>query len=203
MSNQNSYINKLIFSKFKICREIGTSGKIYEGINTLTNEKIALKVEKREEQKRLLENEAMRLVYLQNEGIPKAYYYGCNQSHNLLVEELLGNSLDEIFNSCGKPFSLKTICVLGIEIIKRIQNIHQKYHIHRDIKPNHLMTGRNENEKTIYIIDFTKAKKYYNVSKSLHINFTTGKPLIGNAIYCSRNAHRGYEQSRRDDIENI
>ena len=206
MSKHDPYINKLIFSKYLIRKKIGKGsfGIVYQGINTSTNEKIALKVEKREKnQQGTLENEAMRLVYLQGEGIPKVYCYGNNQSHNLLVEELLGKSLEDIFNSYGKPFSLKTVCVLGIEMIKRIQFIHQKYYIHRDIKPDNFMTGRGENEKSIYIIDFGLAKKYYSVSKAQHIKFCTGKHLIGTARYCARNAHRGYEQGRRDDIESI
>ena len=206
MSKHDPYINKLIFSKYLIRKKIGKGsfGIVYQGVNTSTNEKIALKVEKREKnQQGTLENEAMRLVYLQGEGIPKVYCYGNNQSHNLLVEELLGKSLEDIFNSYGKPFSLKTVCVLGIEMIKRIQSIHQKYYIHRDIKPDNFMTGRGENEKNIYIIDFGLAKKYYSVSKAQHIKFTTGKHLIGTARYCARNAHRGYEQGRRDDIESI
>ena len=206
MSKHDPYINKLIFSKYLIRKKIGKGsfGVVYQGLNTSTNEKIAIKVEKREKnQQGTLENEAMRLVYLQGEGIPKVYCYGNNQSHNLLVEELLGKSLEDIFNSYGKPFSLKTVCVLGIEMIKRIQFIHQKFYIHRDIKPDNFMTGRGENEKNIYIIDFGLAKKYYSVSKAQHIKFCTGKHLIGTARYCARNAHRGYEQGRRDDIESI
>ena len=65
------------------------------------------------------------------------------------------------------------------------------------------MIGRGINEKKIYIIDFGLAKKYYSVSKAQHIKFITGKHLIGTARYCGRNAHRGYEQGRRDDIESI
>ena len=150
-----------------------------------------------------LENESLRLVYLQGEGIPCVYCYGNNLVDNLLVEELLGKSLEDIFNAYGKPFSLKTVCVLGIEMIKRIQYIHSKYYIHRDIKPDNFMTGRGQNEKKIYIIDFGLAKKYYSVSRAQHIKFVTGKHLIGTARYCGRNAHRGYEQGRRDDIESI
>jgi len=200
------YINKLIFSKYLIRKKIGKGsfGTVYQGINTSNNEKIALKVEKREkDDPGTLENEALRLVYLQGEGIPSVYCYGNNLVHNLLVEELLGKSLEDIFNSYGKPFSLKTVCVLGIEMIKRIRYIHSKFYIHRDIKPDNFMTGRGENEKKIYIIDFGLAKKYYSVSRAQHIKFVTGKHLIGTARYCGRNAHRGYEQGRRDDIESI
>ena len=206
MSKHDPYINKLIFTKYLIRKKVGKGsfGTVYQGINTATNEKIALKVEKREKNDQgTLENEALRLVYLQGEGIPKFYCYGNNLAHNLLVEELLGKSLEDIFNSYGKPFSLKTVCVLGIEMIKRVQYIHSKYYIHRDIKPDNFMVGRGINEKKIYIIDFGLAKKYYSVSKLQHIKFCTGKHLIGTARYCGRNAHRGYEQGRRDDIESI
>ena len=206
MSRHDPYINKLIFSKYLIRKKIGKGsfGTVYQGINTSNNEKIALKVEKREKNDSgTLENEALRLVYLQGEGVPCVYCYGNNLCHNLLVEELLGKSLEDLFNLYGKPFSLKTVCVLGIEMIKRIQYIHSKYYIHRDIKPDNFMIGRGQNEKKIYIIDFGLAKKYYSVSKAQHIKFITGKHLIGTARYCGRNAHRGYEQGRRDDIESI
>ena len=206
MSRHDPYINKLIFSKYLIRKKIGKGsfGTVYQGINTSNNEKIALKVEKREKNDSgTLENEALRLVYFQGEGVPCVYCYGNNLYHNLLVEELLGKSLEDLFNLYGKPFSLKTVCVLGIEMIKRIQYIHSKYYIHRDIKPDNFMIGRGQNEKKIYIIDFGLAKKYYSVSKAQHIKFITGKHLIGTARYCGRNAHRGYEQGRRDDIESI
>ena len=206
MSKHDPYINQLIFSKYLVRKKVGKGsfGTVYQGVNTATNEKIAIKVEKREKNDPgTLESEALRLVYLQGEGIPKVYCYGNNAAHNLLVEELLGKSLEDIFNANGKPFSLKTVCVLGIEMIKRIQYIHSKYYIHRDIKPDNFMIGRGVNEKKIYIIDFGLAKKYYSASKAQHIKFCTGKHLIGTARYCGRNAHRGYEQGRRDDIESI
>ena len=204
--HHDPYINKLIFGKYLIRKKVGKGsfGTVYQGVNTATNEKIALKVEKREKNDPgTLENEALRLVYLQGEGIPKVYCYGNNAAHNLLVEELLGKSLEDIFNMHGKPFSLKTVCVLGIEMIKRIQYIHSKHYIHRDIKPDNFMIGRGASKNNIYIIDFGLAKKYYSVSKGQHIKFITGKHLIGTARYCGRNAHRGYEQGRRDDIESI
>ena len=206
MSKHDPYINKLIFGKYLIRKKVGKGsfGTVYQGVNTSTNEKIALKVEKREKNDPgTLENEALRLVYLQGEGVPKVYCYGNNLIHNLLVEELLGKSLEDLFNAHRKPFSLKTVCVLGIEMIKRIQYIHTKHYIHRDIKPDNFMIGRGANKNKVYIIDFGLAKKYYSVSKGQHIKFITGKQLIGTARYCGRNAHKGYEQGRRDDIESI
>ena len=204
--SQEAYLNKIIFSKYQIIKRIGKGsfGTVYLGRVISTEEKVAIKMEKREKSSQgTLETEAYRLIYLQNEGIPKIYCYGNNQTHNILVQELLGKSLEEIFNSCKKKFSLKTVCVLGIEMITRIKYVHSKYHIHRDIKPDNFMTGINENENKIYIIDFGLSKKYYSTSKKQHIKFSTGKSLTGTARYCARNAHRGFEQSRRDDIESI
>ena len=204
--SDDPYINKVIFSKYQIKKKIGKGsfGIVYSGIITLTNEKVAIKMEKKSKNNNeTLETEAYRLIYLQHEGIPKIICYGNNQTHNILVQELLGSSLEEIFNSCGKKFSLKTVCVLGIEMLRRIQFVHSRHHIHRDIKPDNFMTGINENDNKIYIIDFGLSKKYYSTSKKQHIKFSTGKSLTGTARYCARNAHKGFEQSRRDDIESI
>ena len=204
MSN-DPFINKVIFSKYRILKKIGKGsfGTIYSGIILLTKKEIAIKIEKRDKIKQgILEKEAHRLIYIQGEGIPKIYCFGNNMTHNLLIMELLGKSLDEIFNSI-KKFSLKTICVLGIEMIKRIKYLHNKNHIHRDIKPENFLIGRNENSNKIYLIDFGLSKKYFSKSKNEHIKFSTGKGMIGTARYCSRNTHKGFELGRRDDIESI
>lgn len=116
---------------------------------------------------------------------------------------MLGHSLEDLFVNCRKHFSLKTTCILGIEMLKRINFVHSNHYIHRDIKPENFMFGRNENEDTLYLIDFGLSKKYYSTTKKEHIKFCTGKNLTGTARYCGRNAHKGYEQSRRDDLESI
>ena len=206
MIKHDPYINRVIFSEYLIQKKIGKGsfGIVYQGIIVSTEQKIAIKLEKREkDDSGLLETEACRLYIMQGEGVPKIICYGNNQTHNILIQELLGHPLDELFNINGRKFSLKTVCSLGIEMIKRIKFVHSKYHIHRDIKPDNFMTGREKNDNKIYIIDFGLAKKYYSLTKKSHIKFRTGKNLIGTARYCGRNAHRGYEQGRRDDIESI
>ena len=203
---RDSYINRTIFSEYLVQKKIGRGsfGTVYQGIILSTRQKIAVKLEKREKKDSgLLESEACRLYLMQGEGIPKIICYGNNKTHNILIQELLGNSLEELFIRCKKKFSLKTVCSIGIEMIKRIRFVHSKQHIHRDIKPDNFMTGRDKNDNKIYIIDFGLAKKYYSSTKKHHIRFRTGKNLIGTARYCGRNAHRGYEQGRRDDIESI
>ena len=206
MIKPDPYINKIIFSEYLIQKKIGKGsfGIVYKGVIVSTNQPIAVKLEKKKKNDSgLLETEACRLYLMQGEGIPKIVCYGNNQTHNILVQELLGNTLEELFNMNKRKFTLKTVCSIGIQMIKRIQFIHSKFHLHRDIKPDNFMTGRDKSDDKIYIIDFGLAKKYYSSSKKQHIKFHTGKNLIGTARYCGRNAHRGYEQGRRDDIESI
>lgn len=88
-------------------------------------------------------------------------------------------------------------------MIKRIEYTHDKNHIHRDIKPDNFMMGINSTENSLFIIDFGLAKKYRSSTKKGHIAFKTNKNITGTARYCSINTHRGYEQSRRDDLESI
>ena len=206
MDKNDTNINKVIFSDYLIQKKIGKGsfGTVYSGIVISTNQKVAFKLEKRNSDfPGILETEACRLYLLQGEGIPKIVCYGNNRSDNILIQELLGNSLEEIFNNLNKKFTLKTVCNIGIQLIKRIKHIHKKYHIHRDIKPDNFMTGYYKSDNKIYLIDFGLAKKYYSSSKKQHIKFKAGKNLVGTARYCSRNAHKGYELSRRDDIESI
>ena len=206
MDEDDPNINKVIFSDYLITKKIGKGsfGTVYSGIIISTNQKVAFKLEKRNgDCPGLLEIEACRLYLLQGEGIPKIICYGNNLKYNILIQELLGNSLENIFNNFGKKFSLKTVCNIGIQIIKRIKHVHKRYHLHRDIKPDNFMTGHYKSDNKIYLIDFGLAKKYYSSTKKRHIKFQSGKNLVGTARYCSRNAHKGFELSRRDDIESI
>lgn len=134
--------------------------------------------------------------------------------------ELLGKSLEALFQEYNKRLTLKTVCSLGIDIFKRIEFMHNKNHIHRDIKPDNFTIGYTptNNELTdnktdcnsyssrsdsIYVIDLGLAKKYRSASTKIHNVLKTGKSLTGTARYCSINTHKGLEQSRRDDLESI
>ena len=116
--------------------------------------------------------------------------------------ELLGKSLEDTFQERNCEFSLKTTCMLGIQMIDRIEVVHNKHVIHRDIKPDNFVMGYGVSP-LVYIIDFGLAKKYRSSRTYQHIKFVENKKLTGTARYASINALRGTEQSRRDDIEAI
>ena len=126
--------------------------------------------------------------YLQGQGIPEIYCYGNNKQFNILVLELLGKSLEDLFIKCGNKFSLNTVCKVGIEMINRIRSIHEKNHIHRDIKPDNFMTGSDKNVDNIYVIDFGLALKYRSSKTLEHIKFRQHKRLTGTIRYASLNA---------------
>ena len=117
--------------------------------------------------------------------------------------ELLGQSLENLFQAQNKSFSIKTACMLGIQMIDRIEYIHSRKIIHRDIKPDNFVIGKGLKSHIVYVLDFGLSKKYWSSSHKCHIPFCRGKKLTGTARYASINALSGCEQSRRDDLESI
>ena len=117
--------------------------------------------------------------------------------------ELLGDSLESLFEKQHKKLSLKTTCMLGIQMIDLIEWVHSKYILHRDIKPDNFVIGIGDKAHIVYVIDFGLSKKYWNANTNTHIKFSINKKLTGTARYASVNALRGCEQSRRDDLEAI
>jgi serine/threonine protein kinase len=133
-------------------------------------------------------------------GIPSVYQCGVEGEFNVLVMDLMGPSLESLLERHQK-FSLKTVLMLLDQMISRIEYVHSRQIIHRDIKPDNFCLGTKENVGKLHILDFGLAKKFIQYGK--HIPYREGKPLTGTARYASVNTHLGYEQSRRDDLEGI
>ena len=199
----SSLDNRIFFNKYKPEKKIGEGsfGKIYLSHNINTGEKFALKLENRNITPSLLEQEAYILCYLKGEGIPFIKSFGISTEFNVLVMELLGKSLEYLFEKMNKKFSLKTVCMLGIQMITRLQYIHNKHILHRDIKPDNFIMGLDNNSWKVYLIDFGLSKKYRSSRTLKHINFAEHRKLIGTARYASINALAECEQGRRDDME--
>lgn len=126
------------------------------------------------------------------------YDYFTEGDESIMVMKILGNSLESLFKQYNKTFPVKTIIMIGLQVLERIEYIHNQGFIHRDIKPDNFLIGKDNESNTIYIIDFGLAKKYQ--LNGNHISYKDNKNLTGTARYASINTHLGVEQGRRDDI---
>ena len=196
-------LKSIIFKKYLILSKIdeGSFGSIYLSKNILSNEQYAVKIENRKIANPLLEGEAFILFYLKGPGLPEVKTFGKTKNLNILIQTLLGPSLSSLSERYLINFTIKDICLLSIQMIERLEYIHSKRFIHRDIKPQNFLMGVKDPE-TVYLIDFGLAKKFMS-KKGKHIKFNINNNITGTPRYCSINALRGAEQSRRDDLESL
>ena len=200
----DNFSDKLILGKYRLKDQIGEGsfGMIYRAESE--SGLYAVKFEKKRPNKRsLLESESKIMSYLKGPGIPKIYSYSIYNDYNVMVMQLLGKNLNSLLNKTEeKRLSLKTICMLGIKMIRILEYIHEKHIIHRDIKPDNF-TMDYEKGTTLYLLDFGLAKQYRSSKTLEHYPMKKNKKLTGTARYASINALRGNDQSRRDDLESI
>ncbi|KAJ5080639.1 casein kinase 1-like protein [Anaeramoeba ignava] len=193
-------------NKYRLERKIGAGsfGVIYEGFNVSTKEEVAIKLESLNNKHPQLSYESKVYRTLSGGvGIPYVRWFGIESEFNVMIMDLLGPTLEDLFNSCSRKFSLKTILMIADQLISRLEYIHSKNFIHRDIKPDNFLIGREKKANQIFVIDFGLSKKYRNPKTLKHILYQENKKLTGTARYVSINTHLGIAQSRRDDLESL
>eukprot|EP01086_Lenisia_limosa_P013395 TRINITY_DN42490_c0_g1_i1.p1 TRINITY_DN42490_c0_g1~~TRINITY_DN42490_c0_g1_i1.p1 ORF type:complete len:396 (+),score=61.64 TRINITY_DN42490_c0_g1_i1:64-1251(+) len=191
-------------TRFRIGKKLGfgSFGEIFSGTNATTGEEIAVKLEPiKTRHPQLLYEYRMYRILSGGVGVPQARWFGTEGDYNVMVMDLLGKSLEDLFCICKRRFRLKTVLMLSDQMIARVEYLHSKNFIHRDIKPDNFLIGREARAKTVFMIDFGLAKKFRDPRTHQHLPYRENKSLIGTARYASVNAHLGIEQSRRDDLE--
>ena len=182
----------------------GSFGRIYSGTNKTNGEEVAIKLEPVDsDQPQLIYEYKIYKLLQDGFGFPKIYDFSRESKYYILIMDLLGNSIETIFNKFNKKFSLITCIMIMDQIVQRIEYLHSKNLLHRDIKPDNFLIGKGNKKNVIYAIDFGLSKKYRDSKSGLHIPYRDGKDLTGTARYASINTHLGIEQSRRDDIESL
>eukprot|EP00732_Lithocolla_globosa_P003652 Lithocolla_globosa_v1_NODE_3015_length_1794_cov_301.641173.p1 type:complete len:340 gc:universal NODE_3015_length_1794_cov_301.641173:1591-572(-) len=192
--------------RYRLGRKIGSGsfGDVYVGTSVLNGEEVAIKLEtcKTSHPQLAYETKIYRIL-ASGVGIPYVRWYGVEGDFNVMVMDLLGPSLEDLFNFCSRKFSLKTVLLLADQLITRIEFMHAKNFIHRDIKPDNFLMGLGKRGNLVNLIDFGLAKKFRDSRTHQHIAYREMKNLTGTARYASINTHLGIEQSRRDDLESL
>ena len=197
-------IGRIFFNKYTLIKKLGEGsfGAIYSAKSH--HNWYAIKLENKNRSQYLLENEAYIMSYLQGKRIPFIKSFGYSGDYNVLVMELMGKSLEEIFENLPiKKMSVNCVGKLGLQMIEILEYIHNKHIIHRDIKPDNFVMGRGDKSKYLYLLDFGLAKKYRSSTTLKHYPMIKKKNLTGTARYASINALNGLTQSRRDDLEAV
>ncbi|CAG9325663.1 unnamed protein product [Blepharisma stoltei] len=180
----------------------GNFGTVYRALDSTNKKPVAVKVEKPSIDISQVENEIRVLNALQgNRGFPRLIASGTEDGSMYIAMQLLGPSLEEKFQESKHLFSLMVVLKIAEQILSRIQTLHNKLFIHRDIKPRQFLMSPSAGSPTIYMIDFGLSKCYQNGKMGLHIQYMENRPFVGTANYASINTHMGIQQSRRDDLE--
>ena len=200
------FLGQTIFNKYKLIRKLGQGsfGSIYQAQSKYSHKYYAVKLEEMKQNQFILEEESIFLSYLNCPRIPKLKTFGYSGSLIILVMELLGDSLDKIFDKLpSRKMSIRCVCNIAYQLLMIFEIIHNCNIIHRDIKPANVAIGFEGKSKFIYLLDFGLSKKYRSSKTKKHFPFVQGNKLIGNARYSSINALDGGTQSRRDDLESL
>jgi serine/threonine protein kinase len=181
----------------------GSFGVVYLVYDKKNKKNYACKVESAVGKNRL-RSESNIYKYFSFKGlkcVPTYQNYIETPKLHLLVMELLGKSINTLFDECNSKMDIGTVIKIGITIINQLEKIHTIGFIYRDIKPDNFMFGTDDSANDMYIIDFGLSKKW--IVDGNHIEQKTGRSMIGTARYASVNVHLGTEPSRRDDMESV
>ncbi|KAJ7629726.1 CK1/CK1/CK1-D protein kinase [Mycena polygramma] len=194
--------------KYRLDKKIGSGScsDVYLGIDIISGEEVAIKLQSVKSIYQPLEHESKVLTALAGGvGVPSMRWFGADSEHhyNAMVLDRLGPSLEDLFNFCHPKFSLKTVLLLADQLISIIEDIHSRCFIHRGIKPANFVMGIGKRGNQVNVIDFGLAKKFRDPKTHLHIPYRENRSRSGTLCYLSIATHLGVENARRDDVESL
>jgi len=197
---------KVVANRYRLGKLLGSGSysDVHFATDKVTGDGVAVKLEwKRAEKTNKLLGEVDFYEDVQNVvGIPRVHWSGSKGEYNIMVLDLLGPSLDNYFKK-RKRFSLKTVVMLGRQMIERLEHVHDCGVLYRDIKPHNFVMGRGEKGcGRVHLVDFGLCKRYRDEKTGTHckMRHSKGRGVTGTVRYSSINIHEGYDASRRDDL---
>ncbi|RCV09659.1 hypothetical protein SETIT_2G047000v2 [Setaria italica] len=138
-------------------------------------------------------------------GIPSVHYKGRQGDYYILVMDMLGPSLWDVWNSMGQAMSANMAACIAVEGISILEKLHSKGFVHGDVKPENFLLGQagSPDDKKLYLIDLGLASKWRETNGG-HVDYDQRPDIFRGTIrYASVHAHLGRTGSRRDDLESL
>ncbi|KAJ7645263.1 kinase-like domain-containing protein [Mycena rosella] len=193
--------------KYRLEEEIavGGCGQVFLGVHTVAGKEVAIKLEPAiAKHSPLMQESKIYKTLMGGTGVPWIMWSGRQGDYNVMVIDLLGPSLEDLFKMCNRHFSLKTVLLLTDQLISRIEFIHTHGFVHRDVKPANFVMGTGKAANMVNVIDFGLAKKFRDSRTFLHIPYKQDDfHGVGTSLFAAINTHLGVESSRRDDLESL
>ena len=196
----------------------GSFGKVFCGVHRYRRFRVAIKLPTEKSNLDMIDKEVEYTRKMANEpGFPILFFSSVINEQYVMIESLLGPSLDKLFIYCEKSFPMKTICLIGMDIVKRLRSMHKNGLLHRDLKPNNFAWGNYSKNylgahhsysadyetSSIYLIDFGLSDAYIDPKTGQVYKSEKGGKFIGTLRYSSVNSHKGIRQCRKDDLESL
>ncbi|KAB2007909.1 hypothetical protein ES319_D10G062500v1 [Gossypium barbadense] len=137
-------------------------------------------------------------------GVPKVHYKGKQGDYYVMVIDILGPSLWDVWNSSGQTMSAEMVACIAVESLSILEKMHSKGYVHGDVKPENFLLGQpsTPQEKKLFLVDLGLATKWKDSSSGLHVDYDQRPDMFrGTVRYASVHAHLGRTASRRDDLD--
>ncbi|KAD5961699.1 hypothetical protein E3N88_13172 [Mikania micrantha] len=139
-------------------------------------------------------------------GVPKVHYKGKQGEYYVMVMDMLGPSLWDVWNSLGQSMSSEMVSCIAVEALSILDKMHARGYVHGDVKPENFLLGQpsSSQEKKLFLVDLGLATKWRESGNGQHVDYDQRPDMFrGTVRYASVHAHLGRTASRRDDLESL
>ncbi|CAN6887065.1 unnamed protein product [Brassica oleracea var. botrytis] len=140
-------------------------------------------------------------------GVPRVHFKGRQGDYYIMVMDILGPSLWDIWNTSGQAMSSEMVACIAVESLSILEKMHAKGYVHGDVKPENFLLGQpsTSQEKKLFLVDLGLATKWREGGgNGQHVEYDQRPDMFrGTVRYASAHAHLGRTASRRDDLESL
>lgn len=139
-------------------------------------------------------------------GVPRVHYKGRQGDWYVMVMDILGPSLWDVWNNKTHTMSAEMVSCIAIEAVSILEKMHSRGYVHGDVKPENFLLGPpgTHEEKKLFLVDLGLATRWRDNSSGLHVDYDQRPDVFrGTVRYASVHAHLGRTGSRRDDLESL